>query len=132
MYPGDTPKDKAISIWMNEKNDVYVAEEEGEIKGTYFLCPNFSGAGSHVANASFMVSSKARGSGIGKAMAEHALDIARQKGYRSMQFNLVVSTNENAVKLWKKLGFEIVGTLPEAFKHPKKGFVDAHVMYRHL
>jgi ribosomal protein S18 acetylase RimI-like enzyme len=100
--------------------------------GTYILRPNRPGLGSHVSNASFMVCPSARGLGVGRAMGEHCLEEARRLGYRAMQFNFVVSTNEAAVKLWQRLGFTIVGTLPGAFRHRTLGFVDAYVMFRTL
>jgi L-amino acid N-acyltransferase YncA len=103
-----------------------------QIVGTYILRPNQSGGGSHVANAGFMVSASARGQGIGRAMAEHCLSEARRLGFRAMQFNYVISTNTAAIHLWEHLGFEIVGTLPSAFRHPDIGYVDVHVMYRSL
>jgi ribosomal protein S18 acetylase RimI-like enzyme len=102
------------------------------IAGTYILRPNQSGGGSHVANAGFMVSAGARGQGLGRAMAEHCLSEARRLGFRAMQFNCVISTNATAIQLWKELGFEIVGALPDAFHHPEKGYVDVYVMYRSL
>ena len=111
----------------------YVAEQPANgIDGTYMLRPNQSGGGSHVANAGFMVSASARGKGIGRAMAEHCLSEARRFGFRAMQFNYVISTNRAAIRLWQNLGFEIVGTLPDAFRHPEKGYVDVYVMYRSL
>jgi ribosomal protein S18 acetylase RimI-like enzyme len=85
-----------------------------------------------VANAAFMVAPDARGQGIGRAMGEHCLNEARRLGYRAMQFNFVVSTNTSAIHLWERLGFKIVGTLPGAFQHPQKGYVDVYVMYRSL
>ena len=100
--------------------------------GTFILRPNRPGLGSHIANASFMVSPQARGLGVGRAMGEHCLAEARRLGYRAMQFNFVVSTNDSAVGLWKQLGFRIVGRLPGAFRHATKGFVDAYVMFRDL
>ena len=103
-----------------------------QILGTYILRPNQSGGGSHVANAGFMVSASARGQGIGRAMAEHCLSEARRLGFRAMQFNYVISTNTAAIRLWQDLGFEIVGTLANAFRHPDKGYVDVYVMYRSL
>jgi len=103
-----------------------------EVVGTYILRANQLGGGSHVANAAFMVATNARGLGVGRAMAEHCLGEARRLGFRGMQFNFVVSSNESAVHLWKNLGFKIVGTLPGAFRHPTKGFVDVYVMYRSL
>jgi L-amino acid N-acyltransferase YncA len=119
----------ALQYWYGNHTDAYVAETDGRIVGTYTLRPNQAGGGSHVANAGFMVSPDARTQGIGRAMAEHCLSNARRLGYRAMQFNFVVSTNESAVRLWQNLGFEIVGTLPGAFRHPQKGYVDVHVMY---
>jgi ribosomal protein S18 acetylase RimI-like enzyme len=109
-----------------------VAESGGRVVGTYLLRPNRPGLGSHVANAAFMVSPSARGLGVGRAMGEHCLAEARRLGYRAMQFNFVVSTNEAAVKLWQRLGFRIAGTLPGAFRHRTRGFVDAYVMFRTL
>jgi ribosomal protein S18 acetylase RimI-like enzyme len=103
-----------------------------QILGTYILRPNQSGGGSHVANAGFMVSASARGRGLGRAMAEHCLSEARRLGFRAMQFNYVISTNTAAIRLWQDLGFEIVGTLANAFRHPDKGYVDVYVMYRSL
>ena len=102
------------------------------IVGTYILRPNQAGGGSHVANAAFMVSASASGQGIGRAMAEHCLSEARSLGFRAMQFNFVISTNTPAIRLWQELGFNIVGTLPAAFRHPEKGYVDVYVMYRSL
>ena len=102
------------------------------ILGTYILRPNQSGGGSHVANAGFMVSASARGHGLGRAMAEHCFSEARRLGFRAMQFNYVISTNVAAIRLWHDLEFEIVGTLPDAFRHPEKGYVDVYVMYRSL
>src|SRR6266550_2476919 len=129
--PGMSRHD-ALGYWFQADTQTYVAESRGRILGTYILRPNQSGGGSHVANAAFMVAPDARGQGIGRAMAEHCLNEARLLGFRAMQFNFVVSTNERAVRLWEKLGFKIVGTLPGAFHHPEKGYVDAYVMFRDL
>jgi len=109
-----------------------VAEKDGRVGGTYILRPNQLGPGSHVANAAFMVASDAQRSGVGRSMAKHCLDEARRMGFRAMQFNFVVSTNTPAIHLWEQLGFKIVGTLPGAFHHPEKGYVDVYVMYRSL
>jgi ribosomal protein S18 acetylase RimI-like enzyme len=79
-----------------------------------------------------MVPASSRGKGIGRAMAEHCLSEARRFGFRAMQFNFVVSTNELAVRLWQRLGFKIVGTLPDAFRHPTEGYVDVYIMFRSL
>jgi len=127
--PGMSRHD-ALGYWFQADTRTYVAESRGRILGTYILRPNQSGGGSHVANAAFMVASDARGQGIGRAMAEHCLSEARLLGFRAMQFNFVVSTNDPAVRLWQKLGFKIVGTLPGAFHHPEKGYVDVYVMFR--
>jgi L-amino acid N-acyltransferase YncA len=129
--PGMSRQD-ALGYWFQANTRTYIAESSGRIVGTYILRPNQSGGGSHVANAAFMVARDARGQGIGRAMGEHCLREARRLGFRAMQFNFVVSTNESAIRLWKQLGFKIVGTLPGAFRHPEKGYVDVYVMYRSL
>ncbi len=110
----------------------FVAEENDEILGTYYIKTNQTGPGSHVCNCGYMVSSKARGKGLVTAMCEHSQQIAKELGYKAMQYNSVASTNEGTVRLWIKLGFETVGTLPKAFNHPLKGYVDALVMYKWL
>jgi len=126
-------REDALAYWFAPGTHTYVAEQAAVgVAGTYILRPNQSGGGSHVANAGFMVSGSARGQGIGREMAEHCLDEARRLGFRAMQFNYVISTNTAAIRLWQDLGFEIVGTLPAAFHHPKKGYVDVYVMYRSL
>ncbi|MEY2526084.1 MAG: hypothetical protein QOE73_855 [Verrucomicrobiota bacterium] len=106
--------------------------QDREVMGSYILKANQPGLGAHVANASFIVAPNARGLGIGRTMGEHCLTEARRLGFRAMQFNFVVSTNESAVRLWKQLGFKIVGTLPGAFRHSQKGCVDVYVMFRSL
>ena len=139
VAPGDTwffepatGRDDALAYWFAPANRCFVAEREGTVVGTYILKSNHAGLGSHVANAGFMVAPDARGSGVGRSMGEHALAEARRLGFRAMQFNFVVSTNEPALRLWQALGFRTVGTLPGAFRHAQKGFVDAFVMYRSL
>ena len=125
-------REDALAYWFRPDTHTYVAEKDGRVVATYILRPNQPGPGSHVANAAFMVASDAQGSGVGRRMAEHCLSEAHRLGFRAMQFNFVVSTNESAIRLWQKLGFEIVGTLPGAFRHPQKGYVDVYVMYRSL
>jgi L-amino acid N-acyltransferase YncA len=125
-------REEALGYWFEAETQTYVAEDARRAVGTYILRPNQRGAGSHVANAAFMVAPEARGQGIGRAMGEHCLSEARRLSFRAMQFNFVVSTNESAIRLWKQLGFKIVGTLPDAFRHPEKGYVDVYVMYRSL
>jgi ribosomal protein S18 acetylase RimI-like enzyme len=129
--PGMSRHD-ALGYWFQADTRTYIAESSGRIVGTYILRPNQSGGGSHVANAAFMVAPDARSQGIGRAMAEHCLSEARRIGFHAMQFNFVVSTNDPAVRLWQKLGFKIVGTLPGAFHHPEKGYVDVYIMFRSL
>ena len=126
------PREEALAYWFRADTHTYVAEEDGGVVGTYILRPNQSGPGSHVANAAFMVARDAEGAGVGRRMAEHCLSEARRMGFRGMQFNFVISTNTRAIHLWNQLGFEIVGTLPGAFRHPEKGYVDVYVMFRSL
>jgi ribosomal protein S18 acetylase RimI-like enzyme len=128
----ETPKTEAVAYFLGPGIAAWVAETDGHVIGMYKLIPNHAGLGSHVANASFMVDPRAQGRGAGRMMAEHCLEQARRAGYTAMQFNFVVSTNTAAVELWKKLGFEIVGTLPKAFRHARLGHVDAFVMHRFL
>jgi L-amino acid N-acyltransferase YncA len=128
----DTSPEKGLSYWVQRSAHVYVAEQDRHLLGSYMLHSNQSGGGAHVANAAFIVAEAARGQGIGRAMGEHCLAEARRLGFRAMQFNFVVSTNESAVRLWQQLGMRIVGTLPGAFRHPTKGYVDVYVMFRSL
>jgi L-amino acid N-acyltransferase YncA len=125
-------RDEAMAYWCSDNHEVFVAEEGDDVVGTYYLRANQSGGGIHVANCAYMTSVTESGRGVGKTMCEHSLTNARKGGFRAMQFNFVISTNERAVRLWKSLGFEIVGRLPEAFLHPTAGYVDAYVMYRML
>lgn len=131
-YPPDTDRDQARALWVAPPNRAYVALDGGEVVGTYYLRPNQPGQGAHVANAGFMVDPEVQGRGVGRAMGTHALEEARRAGFLSMQFNMVVGTNQRAVALWRDLGFSIIGTVPAAFKHPEHGLVDAHIMYRKL
>jgi ribosomal protein S18 acetylase RimI-like enzyme len=121
-----------MDYWLGEDKHTYVAELEGEIVGTFYLKANQPDRGSHVVNAGYMVSPKSAGKGIGKAMAEFSFEEAKRLGFLAMQFNYVVKTNTPAVNLWKKMGFEIVGEVPEAFSHPKFGLTNVYVMYRKL
>jgi L-amino acid N-acyltransferase YncA len=130
--PINMPRDQALAYWFAPGHEVFVAEESDTILGTYFLRPNQSGGGSHVANCGYITAASATGRGIARAMCAHSLDRARARGFKAMQFNFVVSTNERAVRLWQSFGFEIVGCLPAAFRHPTQGFVDVLVMHRSL
>ncbi len=123
---------EALAYWMAPEKETFVAEQEGVIVGTYYMRPNQAGGGRHVCNCGYMTSATATGRGIARRMCEHSLTHARLRGYRAMQFNFVVGTNERALRLWQSLGFEIVGRLPSAFKHPSAGYVDAFVMYQQL
>ncbi len=125
-------REEALAYWFRADTRTYVAEKNGRVVGTYILKPNQLGSGSHVANAAFMVAPASERLGVGRRMAEHCLSEARRKGFRAIQFNFVVSTNTSAIHLWEQLGFKIVGTLPGAFRHPEKGYVDVYVMFRSL
>lgn len=131
-FAGDTTEAEAVAYFLGAGISSFVADDGDRVVGMYKLIPNRIGRGSHVANASFMVDPAAHGRGIGRALGEHCLDEARRQGYEAMQFNFVVSTNTAGVTLWKKLGFEIVGTLPRAFDHARLGHVDAYVMHKFL
>jgi len=130
--PRDMDKASALAYWLSAEHEIFVADENGEIVGTYFLQPNQQGGGGHVANCGYMTAFTATGRGVARAMCEHSLGRARSHGFRAMQFNFVISTNTRAVRLWQSFEFEIVGTLPKAFLHPTLGYVDAFVMYRDL
>ena len=130
--PRDMDRESALAYWFSTDLEVFVAEDGGEIVGTYCLQANQKGGGAHVANCGYMTAVSATGRGVARAMCAHSLDRARERGFRTMQFNFVISTNERAVRLWQSFGFEIVGTLPKAFLHPTSGYVDAYVMYRDL
>ena len=130
--PSDLSKEDALGYWFSTGHEVFVAVDDGEIAGSYYLRPNQGGNGSHVANCGYMTAPWAAGRGIATAMCRHSLNHARSRGFLAMQFNIVVSTNERAVRLWQRMGFEIVGRLPEAFHHPTAGLVEAYVMYRML
>lgn len=130
--PRDMARDAALDYWSPPSAEVFVAEHAGAIVGTYFVRPNQSGPGSHVANAGYATKLEARGQGVARLMCQHSIEHARARGYRAMQYNIVVSTNERAVRLWQAMGFAIVGRLPGAFAHPTRGDVDALVMFRSL
>jgi GNAT superfamily N-acetyltransferase len=124
---------QAHDVWVEPApGRTFVAVEAGRIVGTAHIGPNKPGRGAHVATASFMVDAAARGLGVGRSLGEHALAAARADGYASMQFNAVVASNTGAVHLWQELGFDIIGTVPEAFEHPTDGRVGLHIMYRRL
>ena len=131
-YDPGTTKEEARAIWTAPGISTYVALLDGQVVGTYTLKANQPGLGSHVANCGYMVHPGHAGRGLGRALCEHSLQQARETGFLAMQFNAVVSTNERAVALWKKMGFSIVGTVPKAFQHRDLGLVDLYVMHRFL
>ena len=129
-FPEDLDETSARPWWMSDH--VVIAVEDGVVLGTAKCGPNRPGRGAHVATASFMVSPAARGRGVGRALAEHVLARLREDGYRAVQFNAVVETNTAAVALWSSLGFEVVGTVPEAYDSRTHGLVGLHVMHLRL
>ncbi len=134
-YPPETTEAEGRAIWMGNNEPsrvVYVAKSNETVVGSAYLKPNQPGLGDHIANAGWMVSESFRGRGLGRAFASYVLEEASRNGYRGMQFNAVVATNKAAVALWKSMGFEVIGTVPGAFRHPKEGFVPILVMYRDL
>jgi ribosomal protein S18 acetylase RimI-like enzyme len=128
--PRDISRADALAYWHAPGHSVFVAEQVGRIAGTYYLRANTRGGGAHVANCGYVVAPNAMGRGVARAMCAHSLDQAQARGFRAMQFNFVIASNERALKLWRSCGFEIVGTLPDAFQHPRLGLVDAYVMMR--
>jgi ribosomal protein S18 acetylase RimI-like enzyme len=130
--PREMSKDDALAFWMAADHEVFVVEENTNIVGSYFLKANQKGCGAHVANCGYVTDTASQGKGVARMMCEHSIERAKARAFRAMQFNFVVATNENAVHLWQSCGFKIVGRLPEAFLHPRFGYVDALVMYRLL
>lgn len=131
-FAPETPEAEMISFWFSPEKHVYVAEDDGRVLGTYWLRANQPGLGDHVGNGGYMVSPDVKGKGIGRLMAEHSIEEARRIGYHSIQFNFVVKSNTVAVDLWKSVGFEVIGEIPDAFRHSKNGLTNAYIMYRKL
>ncbi len=125
-------KEACRDYWMTTPAATYVAEGQGGILGTYYIRTNQPGGGAHICNCGYVVAEVARGQGLARQMCEHSQVEARALGYQAMQFNFVLASNVGAVGLWHRLGFETVGTIPDAFNHPKEGLVDAFVMYKRL
>ena len=134
ILPCDATEQHAIAYWFGNhpKGEVWVAEEEGEILGSYYQRPNQPGLGRHIANGGYIVSPTARGRGIGRLLGEHSLTRAREQGYYGLQYNFVVSTNEPAVNLWQSLGFAIIGTIPGGYHRKQADYVDAYIMFKDL
>lgn len=129
-----TDEDTARSIWMKgSPSRTFVAiDDAGTVVGTAEIHPNQGGPGSHIANGGYMVHPEHRGRGVGRALGEHVIAAAAADGYRGMQYNAVAATNTASIELWLKLGFEILATIPDGFRHPTEGFVGLHVMFRPL
>ncbi|MDC7677577.1 GNAT family N-acetyltransferase [Asticcacaulis machinosus] len=130
--PRDWSREQALSYWFADGHHTFVAEDDGQILGTYYLKANQKGGGSHVANCGYMTAAQATGKGVARAMCQHSLEVAKDMSFAAMQFNFVVSTNSRAVALWHGLGFQTLTRLPDAFDHPTEGLVDALVMFRKL
>lgn len=132
VFPQDISEEDARRVWTEFPATAYVAVIDEEVVGTYYIKPNQPARGSHVCNCGYIVSSTASGKGVASQMCLHSQEEAKRMGFRAMQFNFVVATNDGAIRLWQKLGFEIVGRLPEAFQHPVHSYVDALVMHKRL
>lgn len=129
----DASDEELLAYWFGgQANECWAYEENGEVLGLFYLRPNHFGLGNHVANAGYVVSPRSAGKGLGRKMGEFSLKRAKERGFKAVQFNFVVSTNEVAVNLWKNLGFEIVAVLPRAFHYKRERFDDAYVMFRSL
>jgi len=131
-FSPNTNKRDLIHYWFGEKKATFVAVLDGQIVGIFNIHPNHIDLMDHVANASYMVAPKFQSKGIGKKMAEYSLNKAKKLGYKAMNFNYIVKSNVMAIKLWKKLGFRIIGEIPKAFRHPTKGLVNILIMYKEL
>ncbi len=132
VFAPDSSKEKMLAYWCSQDKHVYVAIHNDKIVGTFFIKDNQPDLGSHVANAAYMVSTVNYGLGVGRSMSKFSLQEAKKLGYKAMQFNFVVKSNVRAIRLWQKLGFEIIGEIPEAFEHQTKGMTNAYIMYRKL
>lgn len=132
VFDPEAPEDEMMAYWFSPEKYNYVAENDGKVMGIFWLRANQPGLGSHVGNAAYMVAPDAKGRGVGKSMAEYSLKEARRLGFTAMQFNFVVKSNEVAVKLWKSVGFRVIGEIPNAFRHKTNGPTNAYIMYREL
>lgn len=130
--PRDIARDEALKLWMSDPRECYVAVEGGRVVGTYFIRTNQQGGGDHVCNCGYVVSETAAGNGIATKLCLHSQERALEIGYKAMQFNFVVASNTRAIRLWQHLGFQVVGRLPLAFRHPREGYIDALVMHKEL
>ncbi len=131
-FDPEMDRDAAWRLWVELPTATYVAEQDGQILGSYYLKPNAAGPGDHVCNCGYMVASAARGQGVAGRLCNHSLQTARELSFQAMQFNSVVASNTVAVTLWQKHGFQIIGTLPRAYRHRTLGLVDCYIMHREL
>lgn len=131
-FAPDASKDEMLAFWCAPHAHTYVAELDGQVVGTFFMKDNQPTLGAHVANAGYITSTTLAGKGVGSAMCQFSLEEAKRLGYYAMQFNLVVKSNARAVKLWQRMGFEIIGEIPEAFNHSSAGLTNAYIMWRKL
>lgn len=131
--PRDMTRKAALAYWLSSLHQTYVAEDtDGAALGTYYLRPNNSGGGAHIANCGYMVAQNAQGKGVARRMCAHSLEEARKAGFRGMQYNFVISSNTRAIALWERMGFDTLGRLPKVFDHPTQRYVDALVMFQDL
>ena len=129
VFSPDSSKEKMLSFWFGNDRHTYVATSAGKIVGTFLLKDNQPDLGSHVANGAYMTSPASTGQGVGKLMGEYSIQEAKRLGYKAIQFNIVIKSNTRAVKLWQKIGFEIIGEIPDAFNHRQLGMTNAYIMY---
>lgn len=132
VFDPNSPKEDLSKYWFADYMDTFVATDGDDVLGTYIIKPNQVGLGNHIANCSYMVNPDYHGRGTGKRLCEHSINVAKNKGYLGIQFNIVVSTNKPAVKLWQKFGFDIIGTTPHGFRHRDLGLVDTYIMFKDL
>ena len=125
-------RDAAIAYWMEADKTAFILRIEGQAVGTYYIRPNQPGGGAHICNCGFITAPSARGKGVARRMLDHALIEAKQQGYRAMQFNFVLASNQRALAIWQRNGFATIGRTPQAFLHPKQGYVDALILHRSL
>ena len=131
-FTPDMSFEQSYLLWCQAPQKTFVYIEDGQVLGSYYLKPNAAGPSAHICNCGYMVSNEARGKGVARKMCEHSQKLAIELGYKAMQFNSVVSSNEVAVKLWQKLGYNIIGTIPKAYQHARLGLVDSYIMYKWL
>lgn len=131
-YSPSSSKEELLDYWCADTKRTYSAIQDGRVVGTFFMQDNQPGLGSHIVNAGYATLPNSYGKGVGRAMGLFSLDEARRLGYKAMQFNIVVKTNERAVRLWQEIGFKIIGEIPEAFQHSTFGLVNAYIMYQKL